>query len=263
MQPISLAEKRKIQLRLLHEVHTACQKYNLTYYLAFGTLLGAVRHHGFIPWDDDLDVMMPLEDIIKLSECYTSDNYRFLTCYNNKEMGYPFARIYANETYEKRGSRKGLGVNIDIYPIVGASAKKEEQNDLSAKYERWRTIRILLRKFQGGLNRLHLWPEHHLDNTLLTWACKRTIAIFKKYSSYKEADSVYIIGTYYNRYLPPEWFKESVLLTFENNKYHVPKAYDSILREYYNDYMKLPPEEQRVPYHGGRFYMYNTNNEER
>ena len=87
MKKIEFEEMRQLQYELLLELDKICKENGLTYLLAYGSLLGAVRHGGFIPWDDDVDVIMPMSDIDKLEQIYHSDKYSVVTCYNNKEHG--------------------------------------------------------------------------------------------------------------------------------------------------------------------------------
>ena len=108
-------------MSMLKEIDSFCRTNGITYYLAFGTLLGAVRHQGFIPWDDDIDIMMPRKDYERFEQAFSSvKNYRFLTKNNTENFPYPYGKVIDTRTVKKEPLRtryQVIGLDIDVFPI--------------------------------------------------------------------------------------------------------------------------------------------------
>ena len=125
MKRISFEEAKRVELDILLHVAKFCDEHGLRYFLAYGTLIGAVRHKGFIPWDDDIDIQMPREDYEKLLELYPKENTDekyFLLAPEMKGAHHPYAKIIDTRTVKKElGAKKNnpLGVDIDVFPLDG------------------------------------------------------------------------------------------------------------------------------------------------
>ena len=98
---ITFEERKTIQLEMLKEIDAFCKENKIRYSLAFGTLLGAVRHKGFIPWDDDVDIIMPLPDMLKLKETFRSESIEYCDGETSKYYSYAFSRLVNKKTYRK------------------------------------------------------------------------------------------------------------------------------------------------------------------
>ena len=142
-EPLSMRDTQQIALEILHTVAQICEERNLRYYLVYGTLIGAVRHHGFIPWDDDVDIMMPRPDYDKLLE-YLEDHigeYPHLQVFNRKtcpDYPYMITRI-SDDRYEIRMENEkpfGMGVFIDIYPMDSCGETPEDSLKVFRKVEK-------------------------------------------------------------------------------------------------------------------------------
>ncbi len=253
-----------------------CEKYNLNYYLAFGTLLGAVRHKGFIPWDDDVDIVLPRPDYdkllqIALLECW--DDWEILSVNTEKQYLLPHAKLCNKKTVllPSRFANDFLyGVSIDLFPLdVMPGNTYEEAKEYRDKiWERYHKtsepvksygvtgsgfFNLVKREIKKGYYNFHgrkimNYPLFlkKLDNSLRK----------KNYNSSK-----YI--AWFNDSDKAIWEKsdfdlkngQKTYLEFWGKLFQVPSGYDHILRESYQDYMKLPPVEKQVPKHSYKAYF--------
>ena len=247
---LNFEETRQLQFELLIELDRFCKQNGLTYFLAYGSLLGAVRHGGFIPWDDDIDVIMPLQDIVKLEQTYQSDRYSVITCHNNKEFAYPFARLYDNNTFSKCGKFRGLGVGIDIYPMVNAPS--ENQDSYIKKMFKYVPHRRILIKLRSLLANRGLWPSKTLNFKLLNIYCNKMLKQLAE-SDMQTSQSVYVCSGERN-IMDKSLFYPAKDIIFNNNSFMAPNDTDQLLTLWYGNYMQLPPEDKRKPYHLGDMY---------
>lgn len=257
MIEINGEELKKIQIQIVKEVDKICKQNGLRYFLAFGSLLGAVRHKGFIPWDDDIDIWMPINDYKKLKKIVENMNGKYIIVdpLNEKNycLGYP--KIIDSSTYvEEDGAPifESNGVFCDIFPLVGAgNSQKQGMRVLkSIKKNNWR-IR--------GLNKLS-FKENGIKGMIIKFLGKKFFyrRILKKSIKYDYETSKYLNGLYnadVGMFLYDKAdFDESKYIEFEGEKFKVPKGYDNILKTNYGDYMQFPPEEQRINIHKIKAY---------
>lgn len=253
--PISLEQRKQIQLEMLIEIDQFCRANNIKYMLAFGTLLGAIRHKGYIPWDDDVDISMPLDDMIRFKNEFKSDKLKYCDVDTEKDYEWTFSRIVHKQTYNKTGLiYKAYGVNIDLYPTIEVSSSVEENervvSQLMTHYKRYsatikfrrRAIRLLpISSIYGFRKRVSEYRD--LNHRLLH--CKNGGAF------HCDAGPLEQFRLHTFSFNP---FEEMVEVYFEGHKFMAPARYDEYLSTRYGDYMKLPPEDQRHPYHGGKYY---------
>lgn len=254
--PISLEEKKRIQLDMLKEIDTFCRTNSIKYSLAFGTLIGAVRHKGFIPWDDDVDIMMPLPDMLRFKDLFISDNLKYCDVDTEKNYGFPFSRIAHKGTYNQRGlTVQEYGVCIDTYPIVSIPSEKEQQ-------ENYFSTAIKIQKRRKQINEWRNRIIRHLPVSSIpgydTVQKKYRDHLIKKSLPYGTTGCYYAIAgplsirnrTMYDR----DIFNQLIDLPFEGFRFCCIKEYDYFLKLMYGDYMTPPPESERHPYHGGNYY---------
>ena len=246
---ISLEDAKRMQTEMLKSFHDFCIENDIKYFLAYGSLLGAIRHKGYIPWDDDVDIMIPYSEFEKLSKVYCSDRYPVISCNNNKEHSFPFARIYDAKTYKKIGKYEALGLFIDIYIIYGAPNTPSILSKYLKLMGRLNSINSLFPRIRRRLVRYKLWPKRTLDFELQNMFCKYVVKKNKKYV-FEECEKSYIHNGKYLKVYPRYLFEKAVLAPFDNYNFQIPVGYDEFLRITYGDYMKLPPENMRFPYHG-------------
>lgn len=263
LRKLSIDECKKISLDILIDLDKFCKDNNITYFLACGTLLGSIRHKGFIPWDDDIDVMMPRKDYNRFLNEYKNDNYRLLKPCEGKLY---YAKLYDNRTikyepiydYKKY---KPIGVDIDIFPLDGIVNDKKIIEKL---YKKECFLEMLLR--------LSNQPIFYRKNPIKAInriipriiGSKNIVKMIEKNAqtySYEESDYVVRMRRSTNGFtgaLPKNVYEVENGI-FENNSFSIPKGYDEWLKAFYGDYMTLPSEEKRKPSHISECYYKDEN----
>lgn len=255
-----LREIGALQLDIMDEVHRICVKHGITYYMLAGTLLGAVRHRGFIPWDLDIDIGMPREDYERFREIAPREAAkRFGYLDHNSYRNYirPHALMVRRDTrihlkYD-RFNRKvmDLGVYIDIFPLDNAPDGEKQRIAHDKKLKKLRRIKDIrnpycysgngFRRFvHGTLSVLHWWRSiKGLNRKQQKWMQKY------RYQDTKCICSMASQYAYKKQCMPKEIYGAPVLLEFEGRMYYAPREYTQYLTRLYGDYMQLPPPEKR------------------
>lgn len=251
-----LEKIKKVELEVMDYFVEICKKYDLTYYLFWGTLLGAVRHSGFIPWDDDIDVVMPPDDymkFLKVMEKETSDKFYLQNVYTEKHVTYFFSKIRKYHTTMVETNLNYLpfkkGINIDIFPLIPYPNSKLGR--FLFMY-RFRLVSLLVNrdvKLSGIKGKiinlfLHLIP--------LGLCNKIVIHKMEKLINYKGDFNEYRV--YYYKGFDKNWFNKTDL-PFEDKKYSAPARYDEILTKLYGDYMTPPPKDKRYGHGNGNIIV--------
>lgn len=267
MREIGIDEAKQMLVGVLDEFHDFCEKHSLKYVLASGTLLGAIRHNGFIPWDDDIDVYMPRPDYETLLKLYPADGENDLYEYKlNNEYMYPFAKIGKKGTLcVEKGGYGGVdfGIYIDIFPIDGLGNDLTEAKKIVRKVKRYVNMELSLlveqwRKNVSFVKNFAIWVLHVL--TKLYGGHKKVLGKMNKVLAGKSYDESKYVGQIVevpkiSKITERTIYKNRQLHVFEKGLYYIPSDYDVILRNLYGDYMKLPPEEKRVYTHGYKAYI--------
>ena len=262
MKELTAQELKNTELNILIAFRDFCDSNGIKYYFTGGTLLGAVRHGGFIPWDDDIDVVMPRPDYELFLRKFPSDErYKVITYRNNKDYKFPYAKMIDSNTVLKEQiirSVNGMGAFIDIFPLDGLGDSEEvaKSNVRKArKYLLYENYCINRFAFNKGL-------RSFLRNfrILYSFVTSRLYfnAIEKLSAKYSFDDSLYVgcIFGYNNEreVLERSIFENSIEMEFEKERFKVPIGYKAYLTSFYDDYMKLPPEEKRVTHHSVKVY---------
>ena len=260
MEAIGLEEVKKIQVEILKEVTRFCEDNGLRYFLAYGTLLGAVRHKGYIPWDDDIDIHMPRPDYEKFLELYSKKEgarYEVVTHEKDKNYHVPFAKIYLKGTLvsEYFYKQSVFGVYIDIFPLDGI--KSRWQAYLCGQGVRCMYIKTF--KFCEGLSiarKLRLMVTKLILLPLSSHFILKTMRSIATKYNYQDCEYVCSFGsrTALREILPRTVFDEHVFLHFEGSEYRAPKGYDTYLTYKYGNYMQLPPVDKQVSTHDSQAY---------
>lgn len=258
---VSEEELRDIEVRMLNEVDSYCRNNQLTYYLFYGTLLGAVRHQGFIPWDDDVDIAMPRKDYEKFIRGFqsTDGRYQVVSHLNRRDNYLAWAKMVDQKTelLEDINRPMKLGVYLDVFPLDYLPA---DSQIIRRQMKKGRRLYLLTQTKQVRVSRKRPFYKNLIlaAGRALTAAIpyqsivRKTSENAQKYNTVDHpACMAVMVGTCY---LPNEvWdihdFDGTVLLPFEGKKYPVPSGYDHILQVRYGDYHKLPPVEQQVTHH--------------
>ncbi|MBQ7050738.1 MAG: LicD family protein [Firmicutes bacterium] len=250
----------EVQLDIMDEVHRICVNHNLTYYMIAGTLLGAVRHRGFIPWDLDIDIGMPRKDYEKFREIARNealDRFTYMDYESCKNYIRPHALMVRNDTrihlkYDRWNRNvMDLGVYIDIFPLDNAPDEEKLRAKQDKKLKKLRRIKDMRLPYCYSGNAFRRFV-HAGISFLLSWRSVQKLnrkqqAWMQKYS---HCDTKCICSmasqyTYKKQCMPREIYGAPVLLEFEGRQYYAPREYTRYLTRLYGDYMQLPPPEKR------------------
>lgn len=256
---ITSKEVKIIQLNILHTVHDFCQKNKINYSLAYGTLLGAVRHGGFIPWDDDIDIAMLRDDYERFAQMFNKENhvYHFYDCRNDKDVHIGFGKVADTRTLVVEGAAsKNLGVAIDIFPIDDLGNTYEEAKRFLDSFKMWKYLRIMKCRDVSAVRSNWKKPLFVLIKLLFLWYPLHRIPqkMIKRVLENRIPNSKYVglvLGSGFSEKAIVEraMWEDLRQIDFENGKFLSIRDYDKYLRREYGDYMKLPPIEARLPQH--------------
>lgn len=262
-----MSDLRKLQLeekKILDIFVEICEKYNLRYYLLGGTLLGAIRHNGFIPWDDDVDICMPRKDyniFLKEAEKELAAPYYIVGHHNNKDYRYCFARIANPEVKIKNYSANIPRVEdawLDIIPMDGMPDGKIELKIHKFKLYFWRSLNQIAQYDEIVDQKRKRGAIESILIKIAGWKIFRKLIDYRKCVAniqkelskyaYDDYDVVinYMAAYGFKETFQKSWFEEGKKYPFEDSAYVGPKDYDAVLKTIYGDtYMQLPPEDDR------------------
>lgn len=269
LEMIKEDEIKERQINLLNALDEFCRKNNIVYYLAYGTLLGAVRHKGYIPWDDDIDVMMPREDFNRFVKLFKDDQYIIGYTETVKDWPFLFGKLFDNDTilYEDLDYKHvPYGINIDIFPLDYAPENKIKRFFYHKK------IWLYCCMFSVQITDVNIMTNNTKKRVMcmlkklipfnIQQIKKRVEAIVNKHNDrYRNVGYSFVLGLNAKKEIAMyenDLFDGITQLSFEGKKYFAPKKYHEILTIMYNDYMKLPPIEQQVTHHSYKVYKKNV-----
>lgn len=272
MEQKILRELQLTQVEMLDEIVRICEKYNLKYFLIGGTLLGAARHKGFIPWDDDLDIVMPRDDynkFVKICKTDLNKEYYLHSIDTDEKYWVSFIKLRKHNTIFEPKQDSTIdsiykGVYVDIFPLDNAKKNRGIFQDVqayavkgltSAQYRRRGATMITKTPFVVKILMFLIKPfSYKTISNLIT----------KIMSINKNNDSEYFVnlGSFIN--FRKQTMKKSIYfperkMEFEGKKYSVPNEWDYVLKRLYGNYMELPPIEKRVTHNPVRIELNNNN----
>lgn len=251
-----MTDEQEIILKILIEIKKICVNHNIKYFLAYGTLLGAVRHKGFIPWDDDIDIVMFREDYEKFLSIADKElpEYYKLRKPGDKDYPFYFAKIDDMRTTKIEQStiksKYKSGCWVDIFPIDGRPKNKCARKIYDLNFIlKWFVCCIKTRNLSDNASSSKI--KKYLYKHGKTTDIRKLICRFERYckkhsvnsSNYVSLDEIRHI-----RSIKKKYYEEQTEYEFEGEKFTSVKDYDGYLRFIYNDYMKLPSEEDRQPH---------------
>lgn len=249
-------EARRLMLELLIAFAQYCDENGLRYFLAYGTLLGAVRHKGYIPWDNDVDVVMPRPDYDKLlglvKEKPIAD---YIDCLDYREVKtFPFAKLVDNRTVLREYfyvTEESSGIYCDVFPLDGYPDDTAQQQNIIKKAKHGKNMfKFANYRFNVGkkpairIIKNILYPISRLFSN--EKICTKLNLLCKDYDFDKSETVGNIVWGFYDKELglKREYF-DIEHGEFEGHTFNIPKNYDKVLTALYGDYMKLPPENER------------------
>ncbi|MEE0902258.1 MAG: LicD family protein [Methanobrevibacter sp.] len=256
----TLKHLQSLELMILKEFIKICEENDLTYYMYAGSLLGTIRHHGFIPWDDDLDVVMFRDDFEKFKEIFIAnphDKIKLLSCETEEDYFHLLSKLTLKDTLfeEKWVSQVNfhIGVNIDVFVLDDLSDNNFKRNYQLKKSFLYNKLLIMSKIKLDDLpflSKLITHTGYHILNLLgikPRWLNKRCLNFLKKYKN-PNCEFIFDISATAEEYpqiFNKNGFKKVKKAKFEGIEVNVPANYDEILTSLYGDYMKLPPEDDR------------------
>ena len=271
MKEMTLRELQLFALDILKDVHQFCTQNNIKYSLYAGTLLGAIRHQGFIPWDDDIDIVMPRDDYDRFCQAYRSEKFFLTNKDNDSSFQLAYSRVCDIERTVYKAvepcSKKPTGVWIDVFPADGCPPKEEipsfyEQNRIL--FQETEKVRWSMASFYSEWIRIskacgRVYALKHIKNLFKRklhykfcdnkqyWVNK----LIDKNMTYQYDDSnFWSVFTFFYKhtvYFPKDTFETCEMRKFEDSSFFVMCGWDNVLSTLYGDYMKFPPVEQQKP----------------
>lgn len=265
MREMSVEDIQSVSLDILKDIHSFCVEHHIKYTLYGGTMIGAIRHHGFIPWDDDVDIAMPRPDYERFLKQYKSKKFRLFKG-GDKNCYLAFSRVCEMEKTRVDNivmpwTNEKTGIWIDIFPIDGAFDHKyimkiqfkistllwyvcccarASFSPMSIYPQKEKKIKLLLKKIL--LNNA-IFNVHALTKVYIAF-CK-----YVKWGSTKHVANLAYMGYGQKEYQDIVDFDGYIEVPFAGENFIIVRGYDHLMRSKYGDYMKMPPESKRISNH--------------
>lgn len=252
---VSIRELQKVELDILDSIDKFCRSHNIHYSLAFGTMLGAVRHKGFIPWDDDVDIVMPRDDYERFLNEFSSGHLIIKSVEIDKEWPFPFAKVFDMkiELNEHIHGCEPYGAYVDVFPLDGLPNNFRKIKKIYAKVvRRWFIIARSFTESRHSSKNIFRKIARFIIISICWFLRKPLIKkMVKSSKKYDFNDSKYVgcqsIGTYGLKHaVEKEKLGYYSDIYFENHYYMCFSGFDYYLSHIYGDYMKIPPESDRI-----------------
>lgn len=274
LTPDVLEKLWAVQIEILEEIVRICKKYNLSYFLNYGTLIGAIRHRGFIPWDDDLDIGMPRDDyetFLRVAKEELNEKFFLQDSDTETQHWLPFAKVRKNHTIFEEASLAHVddsvhkGIFVDIFPLD--YVKKHGGFLVHVQFILSKAINETMYYKAGVYSSKESLKYRSLDMILSKFSFKKLCRLQKKIATLQGKEKMGYLAdfgasrNYLKAICPVDYFLPVHETEFEGKRFCVPKEYDLYLKMVYGDYMKMPKEEDRVN-HRTMKIIFDTTREE-
>ena len=258
---MDIKELHEVLREMLADVAEFCEKHGIRYSVYCGTLLGAVRHQGFIPWDDDLDLTMPLPDYYRFLAEFPvemGDKYDLITFRNDKYCRITWMQLAKKNTTFTTRSRIDLdtnwGIYADIFPMIGVPEKKWKKRVQTFMIQTAKSmVRVEYLRHVGfqytGWRRINLLA-YYLPRSFRLWFADMVEKHFWLDPAAAETMGTVDGAMFIEKYTHEQW-REFIPAVFDGLEIQIPREYDDLLTRMYGNYMQLPPPEKRKPHFAG------------
>ena len=257
MKELNIHQIHERCLKIAIELDRICTKHEIPYYMLGGTMLGAIRHKGFIPWDDDMDFGVPYEHferLIRMLRIELQEPYRCVTFEDSKGLIFPYFKIEDTTTgmaepFAQEITDDSIGINIDVFPLFLC-----KENDPAIKKAR-RLIDISGYIFvptmhDSMIRRVVKKTLQFLCPFNASWFCRKSLSIAQNIHKGEKLANIY--GRWREKEsIPIDWYGTSIRYKFEDCSFVGIEKYDKYLKQMYGDYMEIPAKENRIVHSGG------------
>lgn len=268
MRELSFREVQFQSLGILLDIDAVCRANSIKYFIIFGTLIGAIRHGGFIPWDDDIDIGMTRGNYEKFLKCYKDEGkFRIVNQYTDNHCPFMISRISDDrfKLVSDYGPDYEIGIFVDVYPYDGVGNDENSIETivrLSQRYSKGlsksleKNPMLSIKNLHKGIKKWLLLPMFPIAK--LIGEKRYRVGLNKLAEMYPYDDSKFVGCVTWalikRECFKKKWIEEIIDIEFEGQKVMAPRYYDDMLRTNFGDYMELPPEEDRIGHHFYRIY---------